>query len=93
VTRLERLARIRPHPAGPTCQYNSSGRVSLALIVLADSLATLLSGGIEPVKAYLYLLLSLMVCPFKFLDWPFVGRRAMLSLAPTMVTVVQKRDA
>jgi len=74
-------------------QYNSSGPVSLALIMLAESVATLLSGGIESVKAYLYLLVGLAVCPFKFLDWPFIGRRAMLSLAPTIVTVVQKRDA
>ena len=36
-----------------------------------------------------WLLLCLVLFPLKFLDMPFIGRRAMLVLAPTMVSVVQ----
>jgi len=74
-------------------QYNTSGPVSLALILLAETGATVLSGGVESIKPYVYLLCCLVLFPFKVLDWPFIGRPSMMGLAATMVTVVRKRDA
>ncbi len=71
-------------------QKNTGGPVSLFLIILTELGSTLLSLGNQKVKPYIYLFLCLLLFPLKFLDMPFIGRKGMLSLAPTIVSVVQK---
>jgi SAM-dependent methyltransferase len=71
-------------------QRATAGPISLFLICFLEFVSALLSFGNERVKATVYLLFCLMVFPIKFLDAPFVGRKAFLGLAPTMLTVVRK---
>jgi SAM-dependent methyltransferase len=71
-------------------QRAAAGPISLFLICFLEFVSALLSFGNERVKAAVYLLFCLMVFPIKFLDAPFVGRKAFLGLAPTMLTVVRK---
>ena len=73
--------------------YNATGPVTLWLLTTLEFLSTLLSAGRERAKAYLYLALCGLLFPLKFLDAPFVHRRAFLSLAPTIFTVVRKETA
>jgi len=71
-------------------QRNASGPATLAVLVLVEFFSALLSFGNERARAALNLLLCLCFFPLKFLDAPFVGRRSMLALAPTILTVVRK---
>lgn len=71
-------------------QKNTCGPVSLLLLIIIEWLSTLLALGSERAKPYTYLFLCLCLFPLKFLDWPFVGRRRMLTLAPTIVSVMRK---
>jgi SAM-dependent methyltransferase len=71
-------------------QRNATGPVTLCVVCLAEFLAILLSLGFEQMKAAAYLLACLLLFPIKFLDAPFVGRRAFLGLAPTILTVARK---
>ena len=70
-------------------QENTGGPVSLLLVIVIELASMVLSFGNQRLKACVYLLLCLVLFPLKFLDMPFIGRRAMLVLAPTMVSVVQ----
>jgi SAM-dependent methyltransferase len=74
-------------------QANATGPVTLALTSGIEFLSVVLSGGRERVKPYVYLGLCGILFPLKYLDAPFVGRRAFLTLAPTIVTVVRKPAA
>src|SRR5579875_523654 len=71
-------------------QRNVTGPVTLFAACLTEFLAILLSFGRPRLKSIAYLAACLLLFPLKFLDAPFVGRRAFLSLAPTILTVVQK---
>jgi SAM-dependent methyltransferase len=71
-------------------QTNATGPITLALTAGIEFLSVVLSLGRERVKPYVYLALCGMLFPLKYLDGPFVGRRAFLTLAPTIVTVVRK---
>jgi SAM-dependent methyltransferase len=63
---------------------NTSGPFSLGLSVFIDVASVVLSFGIPRLEAYLYLALSGLLFPIKFLDLPFIHRRAMLRIAPTI---------
>jgi SAM-dependent methyltransferase len=71
-------------------QRATAGPVSLFLICFLEFISALLSFGSERIKAVVYLLLCLLVFPFKLLDAPFIGRKAFIGLAPTILTVFQK---
>ena len=71
-------------------QRNATGPVSLFVICLAEFLAILLSFGRSRLKGPAYLFACLLLFPLKFLDAPFVGRKAFVSLAPTILTVTRK---
>ena len=74
-------------------QTNATGPVTLGLISLIEFLSILLSGGQERVKAYVYLLLCLLLFPLKYGDALFVNRPSFLTLAPTIFLVVRKCHA
>ncbi len=71
-------------------QRNATGPATLFVVCLAEFLAVLFSFGRDRVKAIAYLLACLLLFPFKFLDAPFIGRKAFLGLAPTIFTVTRK---
>ena len=71
-------------------QRAAAGPISLFLICFLEFASTLLSFGSERLKAVVYLLFCLLVFPFKFLDAPFIGRKAFLGMAPTLLTVFRK---
>ncbi len=73
-------------------QTNPTGPVTLGLVCLIEFLSILLSFGHEKVKAFVYLLFCGLLFPLKFLDLPFVHRKAFLTLAPTIFTVVRKKS-
>ena len=71
-------------------QVNSGGPVTLALTSTIELLATLFSFGQPGLKGALYLLLCGLLFPLKFLDAPFIGRKAMLPMAPSIFVHVVK---
>jgi SAM-dependent methyltransferase len=71
-------------------QTNPTGPVTLWLIATIELLSVLLSFGSERLRPYVYLLLCGVLFPLKFLDAPFVNRQSLLTLAPTIATVVRK---
>ena len=71
-------------------QRNATGPATLFVVCLAEFLAIVFSLGRERLKAPAYLLACLVLFPLKFLDAPFVGRKAFLGLAPTILTVARK---
>ena len=71
-------------------QRAATGPVTLLLLWLIEFLSSLLSAGNDRLKSYVYLLLCLLLWPFKFLDVLFAGRRSFLGMAPTIWTVVRK---
>lgn len=78
--RVERQVAV----AGPFTLFNA---------VLSELLSAALSLGHERVKAPVYLLASAVLSPLKFLDWPFVRRRALLAIAPVILTHLRKEPA
>ncbi|MBF0589762.1 MAG: methyltransferase domain-containing protein [Magnetococcales bacterium] len=71
-------------------QRNATGPVTLLLLVLIEFLSVILSFGSSRLRAYLGLVLPVLLFPIKFLDAPFVGRRAFLGMAPSILTTVRK---
>jgi SAM-dependent methyltransferase len=71
-------------------QRNATGPFTLLTLLLTEVLAVIFSLGNERPKAFLYLIFCLIFFPIKFLDFPFVGRRSMLGIAPTIFTVTRK---
>lgn len=71
-------------------QRNATGPVTLFVVCLAEFLSILLSFGSPRLKGPAYLFACLLLFPLKFLDAPFVGRKAFLGLAPTILTVTRK---
>jgi SAM-dependent methyltransferase len=71
-------------------QRNATGPVTLFVVTFSEFLAILLSFGKPRLKAVFYLLVCLLLFPLKFLDAPFIGRDAFLSLAPTIYTALRK---
>ncbi|NQV20158.1 MAG: methyltransferase domain-containing protein, partial [Rhodospirillales bacterium] len=72
-------------------QTNVTGPVTYFLLGIIEFLAAILSLGSSRVRGPLYLALCLLTFPVKFLDAPFIGRKAFLSMAPTILTVVRKQ--
>lgn len=71
-------------------QYPPTGPVSTLLNVLVEFLAILFSFGSARAKALLYFGFCGLLFPLKYLDAPFVNRRAFLTLAPGILTIVRK---
>lgn len=71
-------------------QLNSGGPVTLALLATIELLATMLSFGRPGLKGALYLFFCGCLFPLKFLDAPFIGREAMLPMAPSIFVHVVK---
>jgi len=67
-----------------------TGPVTLLLLWIIEFGSSLLSAGNERLKSYIYLLLCLLLWPFKFIDVLFAGRRSFLGMAPTIWTVMRK---
>lgn len=73
------------------CEQRSvTGPATLLLLLTIEFVSSLLSAGNERLRSYVYLLLCLVLWPFKFLDVLFAGRRSFLGMAPTIWTVVKK---
>jgi len=71
-------------------QVNAAGPVTLALLMFIELVSTMLSFGRPGPKAVLYLLLCACLFPLKLLDAPFIGRAAMLPMAPSIFLHVVK---
>jgi ubiquinone/menaquinone biosynthesis C-methylase UbiE len=73
-------------------QTAPTGPVSALLNVLVEFLAILFSFGRSDIKSILYLAFCALLFPVKYLDAPFVHRRAFLTVAPNILTVVRKMN-
>lgn len=71
-------------------QSNATGPVTYFLLGILEFLTIVLSFGSARVRGPLYLLLCVLTFPIKFLDAPFIGRKAFLAMAPTILTVMRK---
>jgi SAM-dependent methyltransferase len=69
---------------------NPSGPVTVALLLVLETISTLFSANREPLKSIVYLLLCAVLFPLKFLDAPFVGRPAFMGCAASILSVVRK---
>ena len=69
---------------------NPSGPVTVALAHTIEALATMLSFNVTRVKSIVYLMLCGLLFPIKFLDAPFVNRRAFLGSAASILSVIRK---
>jgi hypothetical protein len=70
--------------------FNTSGPVSLMLLLGIDIASSLFSFGNNRVKELFYLALCGLTFPIKILDWPFRNRPTVFSYAPSFCIVVQK---
>jgi SAM-dependent methyltransferase len=73
-------------------QTNPTGPVTLFLLCLIEFLSILLSFGNSKVKGYVYLLLCAALFPLKYLDVIFVHHKSFLPMAPSILSVVRKRE-
>jgi len=71
-------------------QINATGPVTYFLVGLIEFLATIVSFGSRKIRGPLYLALCALLFPIKFLDAPFIGRKAFLAMAPSILTVQRK---
>ena len=71
-------------------QFAPFGPFTLLLQSFIEVVSSILSFGNEQFKTYLYLGLCLILFPVKFLDWPFVRRKCLIGIAPSIFTVVRK---
>ena len=71
-------------------QVNAGGPVTLALLALIEFVSAILSFGRPGPKAVVYLILCAGLFPLKLLDAPFIGREAMLPIAPSIFVHVVK---
>jgi SAM-dependent methyltransferase len=72
--------------------FNTAGPFSLALASGVEIIASLLSFGNGRVKELIYLGVCGLTFPIKFLDWPFVNKQGMFSIAPGFCIVVAKSE-
>jgi hypothetical protein len=71
-------------------QSNATGPITYFLVGFIEFLATILSLGSGKIRGPLYLLLCALLFPIKLLDAPFIGRKAFLAMAPSILTVQRK---
>ena len=71
-------------------QFASAGPFTLFNVAFLELLSVLLSFGHEKLKGVIYLAFCPLVFPLKFLDFPFVRHRSILSMAPNIVTHLRK---
>jgi hypothetical protein len=72
--------------------FNTSGPVSLMMLLGIEITSSLVSFGNSRVKELLYLALCGLTFPLKILDWPFRNRTSAFSYAPSFCIVVEKGD-
>lgn len=70
---------------------NASGPVSYLLLGLVEFGSIILSFGNGKLKSHAYLVLCAMTFPLKIFDWPFVNRRAFITMAPCLVVNSRSR--
>ncbi len=71
-------------------QKNLSGPFSLFCLVASELLSVVLSFGRPNPRAALFLINAALLSPLKYLDLPLVGKKSLIGLAPTILTVVRK---
>jgi SAM-dependent methyltransferase len=76
-----------------TEQFNPTGPATLFVLIASEFLSVLFSFGSRRLQAGLYLAACGILCPVKFLDVLFARRNAFLSLAPSIVSVLQKPES
>lgn len=76
----------------PIAQFSPFGPVTLLLQSTIEILSSAFSFGNDKVKSMFYLMLCLLLFPVKFLDFPFVRKKALIGIAPSIFTVVRKGD-
>lgn len=69
---------------------NATGPATLFVLVLTETFGCLAACLSERLRPLAYLAACLLFWPFKFLDFPFVGRKAFLTLAPSLFLVVRR---
>lgn len=74
-------------------QFASAGPFTLFNVAFLELLSILLSFGNEKLKGLVYLAFCPLVFPLKFLDFPFVRRESILTMAPNIVTHLRKPAA
>jgi len=74
-------------------QFASAGPFTLFNVAFLELVSILLCFGQEKLKGVIYLVLCPLVLPLKFLDFPFVRRRSIMSIAPNIVTHLRKPAA
>jgi len=73
-------------------QFPASGPFTLFNAMTAEVVSILLGFGRDRLRSLVYLGTAALLAPLKFLDVAFVGRRAFLSVAPSILTVLDKPD-
>jgi SAM-dependent methyltransferase len=71
-------------------QTNPTGPVSLILLSSIEMASIVLSFGNTRARSVLYLLFCGLLFPLKYLDVLFVNRKAFLSMAPSILSLVRK---
>jgi SAM-dependent methyltransferase len=74
-------------------QISVMGPATLMVTCLVEFVATLFSFGRPRLHAILYLAACAVFCPLKFLDVFFARRKAFLSLAPSILSVIEKPES
>jgi SAM-dependent methyltransferase len=73
-------------------QFSVAGPFSLFNVIVVEVLSIAISLGSKKLQAMIYLALSALMSPIKYLDAPFIGGRSMLSTAPLILTHLDKPD-
>ncbi|PYR69992.1 MAG: hypothetical protein DMF87_20750 [Acidobacteria bacterium] len=69
---------------------NPTGPVTVILLYMIEVVATILGFGVARLRSLVYLVLCGISFPIKFLDVVFVNRKAFMSLAASILSVVRK---
>ena len=73
-------------------QKNKTGPFSLFLLLIIELFSIIFSFGSTKLKALINLLLSALLFPIKYFDAPFINKKSLLTLAPTILTIVKKSN-
>lgn len=73
-------------------QFAPFGPITLLMQSSIECVSSIFSFGSGRIKTFLYLGLCLLLFPIKFLDAPFVRRVRLLGIAPSIFTIIRKRE-
>lgn len=74
-------------------QSTPTGPISLLLNITVEFFSILFSFGNARMKAMVYFGACAIVFPLKFLDVLFINRKSFITMAPSILTVVRKRQS